>query len=87
MPMPGRSREERLTSSAKCVPAGERPHAREELGQAAREDGHADDDVWRSHPTRLDIDEREDQGRGCEREQTAGIQFRSISTFTLGEGE
>ena len=68
-----------LTSSTERVTRSEFPHTREKLAETANEERHADDNVRRRHPTRGDIDEREDEGRRREREQTAEDGSTTIS--------
>jgi hypothetical protein len=55
---------------AERVAGGELPHAGEELDEAADEDGHANDDVRGRDLGRLEVDEREHEGRAREHRQT-----------------
>jgi hypothetical protein len=59
------------TRSAEYVPARELPHARDELQEAAGEDGHADDDVRVRDAAHAHVEHRQDEGRRREREDAA----------------
>jgi hypothetical protein len=62
----------RQTCPAKDVSARELPHAGEELGEPAAEEGHADDDVGVGDAVDSDVVEAEDERRAGEREETQG---------------
>ena len=49
------------TGRAEEVAARVLPHARDELHEAAGEDGHADDDVRDGDPARVDVEHRQDE--------------------------
>ena len=76
--------EDKRTGCSKDITAGELPHSRHELGETAREAGHADDDIGGVDPFCVYIVQGENECGGCEREQTTKTKVNTRQRASMG---
>lgn len=78
-----------LTGSAESVARSEFPHACEELSETTDAESHTDYNVRGAYSSRLAVDQRQDERRRREREQTTGVvtsEARHVINIMSGVG-
>jgi len=76
--------ERRERGGTEGVTSSKLPHASEELDKTTDTNGHANNEIGSSNASGTNVEEREDQGGRCEREQSKGCR---VSELPVVDGE